>query len=701
MPRKSFREGNDRLGLLRETILEACRLSGLDHICSMVADTVLSLEPQSYVAVSLADQPGGDIRVRALAGLGALAEKVASLLGRDPTEVVISPDRMGSRSHLYTTGRLERIPGGLAALAEGTVPRTVCRAVERLGGIREVLTVGFALDSRPCGGIILFRRTLEPVEDAGLVETLASMLSLILHRRSAEMEVDRSRKLYKALVEASPEAVASTDLKGRFVFVSRKKAELMGLEDPEELIGREAFSTLLPEERARARRDMAATLEHGTHTTGEYLVRRADGSTLPVEFSASVLRDGEGAPCGFVTLTRDISRRREAEAERERLLHSVQEAQKMEALGRLAGGVAHDFNNMLGVIMGQCDLIGGAASGSAEVRRGLKRISQAAGRAREMTSQLLSFGRKQVLTPGPLSLDRLVDDLCGMTDRLVGEEIETEVRHGSSVPPISVDSAGLERALLNLIINARDAMPEGGRLTISTRRLEVSGKADPDFPDLDEGEYAAVAVRDTGTGMDRETVSRVFDPFYTTKQDSGGTGLGLAMLYGFVGQSGGTVRVESTPEEGSLFEMAFPGSDAGGEAHEHPGSEERPVQGGSETVLLAEDEASLLEVLRQLLEGLGYRVLCAADGQEAVDVSRGFEGSVDLLLTDVVMPRMDGRTAAARISASRPGIAVLFMSGYTRDLMESGLPELSRCGFIAKPFSLELLAKRIREVLGG
>jgi CheY-like chemotaxis protein len=173
------------------------------------------------------------------------------------------------------------------------------------------------------------------------------------------------------------------------------------------------------------------------------------------------------------------------------------------------------------------------------------------------------------------------------------------------------------------------------------------------------------------------------------------------MLYGFVGQSGGTVRVESTPEEGSLFEMAFPGSNAGGEAHEHPGSEERPVQGGSETVLLAEDEASLLEVLRQLLEGLGYRVLCAADGQEAVDVSRGFEGSVDLLLTDVVMPRMDGRTAAARISASRPGIAVLFMSGYTRDLMESGLPELSRCGFIAKPFSLELLAKRIREVLGG
>ena len=695
------RTGTDRIALLKETIRKACRLSGLDRICSMVADTVLSLEPRSYVAVSLADQPGGDIGVRAVAGLGPLAKRVASLLGRDPTDLVISPDGMGVNSTLYTSGRLERVPGGLATLTEGVFPRPVCRAVEKLGGIREVLTVGFALDSCPCGGIILFRRTGEPVEDAGIIETMASMLSLILHRRSAELEVDRSRKLYRALVEASPEAVASTDLQGRFVFASQKNAELLGLDDPRELVGREAFSTLLPRDRERARRDMAATMELGTHTTGEYLVRRADGSTLPVEFSASLLRDGDGSPCGFVTLTRDVSRRREAEAERERLLHSVQEAQKMEALGRLAGGVAHDFNNMLGVIMGQCDLIEGAASGNTTVRSGLERISQAAERARKMTSQLLSFGRRQVLEPGPLSLDRMVDDLCEMTDRLVGEDIEIEVFHGSSVPRISVDSSGLERAVLNLIINARDAMPRGGRLTISTRRLEVRGRADTQFPDLEEGEYAAVAVEDTGTGMDGEVLRRVFDPFYTTKQEGGGTGLGLAMLYGFVGQSGGAVRVESTPGSGSLFEMAFPRSDEPRQPPRQAGAEEGPVQRGSETVLLAEDEASLLEVLRQLLEGLGYRVLCAADGRKAVEVAEACEGTIDLLLTDVVMPRMDGRTAAARISVSRPGIAVLFMSGYTRDLMESGLPEHSRCGFIAKPFSLELLAKRIREVLAG
>ena len=365
---------------------------------------------------------------------------------------------------------------------------------------------------------------------------------------------------------------------------------------------------------------------------------------------------------------------------RKRLEAELLNAQKLESLGRLAGGVAHDFNNLLTGITGYATLLLERANGDGELRRDLGEIVRAADRAAELTKQLLAFGRRQVLKPRPLDLNTVVDGVRPLLQRLVGEDVQLEVRSASDLGTVRADPGQLEQVIVNLAVNARDAMPDGGRLTIETRNAGAS--------------HVELVCSDTGLGMDEDTVAQIFEPFFTTREQ--GVGLGLASVYGIVHQSSGDVSVASTLGAGTVFTITLP------RVCEKPSAvdptPEPATRPGSETILLVEDEDVVRDLTRRVLERQGYTVLACADGASAVATAEAESRPIDLLLTDVVMPGMRGYEVAKYVAASRPKIRILFMSGYAEETLV-GRPAFSEHPLIEKPFAVEALTRRVREAL--
>ncbi len=419
-----------------------------------------------------------------------------------------------------------------------------------------------------------------------------------------------------------------------------------------------------------------------------------DGRVVWATVSYTHLGGPAGEPRLVLALTEDITERKLAEDERARLEAELRQAQKMEAIGRLAGGVAHDFNNLLTAISGYSEMaMLQVPNGAEELRRDLSEVARAANRAAELTRQLLAFGRKQVLQPRVLDLNVVVREMEAMLRRLIGEHIELRVALASDVDSIHADRGQLEQVLANLAINGRDAMPGGGVLTIETWRVELDERVARSV-ELVPGSYAGLVVSDTGHGMDSETMSRAFEPFFTTKEPGKGTGLGLATVYGIVKQSGGSVTVSSTAGRGARFTILLPSVDA------KPESQPRPAEGalprGSETVLVVEDEAVVRRFVQETLERQGYHVLTARNASDALEqVGDGTE--IDVLLTDVVMPRMSGRELAQRLTEEQPLAKVLYMSGYTED--PAVRADAAAGAFIAKPFGRADLVRKLRELL--
>jgi nitrogen-specific signal transduction histidine kinase/CheY-like chemotaxis protein len=379
---------------------------------------------------------------------------------------------------------------------------------------------------------------------------------------------------------------------------------------------------------------------------------------------------------------------------REQLLQS----QKLEAVGRLAGGVAHDFNNLLTAITGYCDLLLDEIGDAADLRADAEQINRAAERAAGLTRQLLAFSRRQVLLPKVLDLNALVSDVARLLQRLIGEDIELVTRLERSAPRVRLDPGQLEQLIMNLAVNARDSMPRGGRLTIATSTLVIPEADDPEHPGVAAGRYAILTVEDTGVGMTPEMISKIFEPFYTTKDAGKGTGLGLAMTYGIVQQSGGEIRVASQPQQGSAFTVYLPQVDAEIDApaallvHE-------PLR-GSETVLLVEDSETVRTLVRRSLTEHGYAVLDAGSGSEALARARGHADAIDILVTDVVMPQMDGHELAQRLRAMRPELNVLYMSGFSDDVLSRHGVNVREIHLVQKPFAPADLLREIRRALG-
>ena len=383
-------------------------------------------------------------------------------------------------------------------------------------------------------------------------------------------------------------------------------------------------------------------------------------------------------------------------AERERVEGELRQTHKLEAVGRLAGGIAHDFNNLMGVVLGRCSILRSRIAPDDPLRVEVEEIRAAGERAAALTQQLLAFGRAQLLRSEVLDLDRTVDDLVHVLRPLIREDIEIRRVPSAGVGCVEVDRGRIEQVVMNLVINARDAMPAGGVLTVETTRVPDE-QADPSAG-LEPGSYAALSVADTGVGMDEATRSRVFEPFFTTKEEGQGVGLGLSTVYGIVRQSGGGVAVSSTPGQGSRFTVYLPCSARRATEVAPPGGEEPTVR-GSETVLLVEDRQNLRTVLAQLLQDFGYEVLSAGSPQEAIEIVAAHPGTIHVLLTDVVMPRMSGADLARRVTAQRPDVRVLYMSGHAPDaVLRAGVLE-QKAAFLQKPFTPELLASKLREVL--
>jgi two-component system cell cycle sensor histidine kinase/response regulator CckA len=434
---------------------------------------------------------------------------------------------------------------------------------------------------------------------------------------------------------------------------------------------------------------------------GELDFYRKDDGIFPADCVVTLLRDAEGKPSGFLGVGRDISDRKQAEQKRGQLEDQLRAAQKAEAVGSLAGGIAHDFNNLLSVILNYAGFALERMPEGDPIRDDILQVKKAGERAAQLTRQLLAFGRKQVLQPVPLDLNLVLADMEKMLRRIIGEDVDLERVEAPDLGLVTADPGQVEQVIMNLVVNARDAMPEGGKLTLETSNIEVNEEYAARHVAVTPGFYVLLAITDTGCGMDEQTKGRLFEPFFTTKAKGKGTGLGLSTVYGIVKQSGGNIWVYSELGKGTTFKIYLPRELTATVAAtvRHPVVPRRTT--GTETILVVEDEEALREVARRTLGAAGYEVLTAAGGDDALQLSAKRVGDIQLLLTDVVMPGMNGVRLAQKLLAQRPAVKVLYMSGYTDDAMiHHGVLDAGT-NFLSKPFTALGLTWKVREVLDG
>ncbi|HET7893408.1 MAG TPA: PAS domain S-box protein [Candidatus Sulfotelmatobacter sp.] len=514
----------------------------------------------------------------------------------------------------------------------------------------------------------------------------------IRDRLEAAAILRRSEERFSYLIQNLSDVITIVAVDGTMLYHSPSIERVAGYK-PSELLGQSLLSFIHPEDEQAVRSALErVTLKVGSAAPPEYRFRRKDGSWLWMESVGNNLLN-DVAVGGIVVTSRDVTGRRALEEQ-------VRQAQKMEAVGRLAGGIAHDFNNLLMVIRGYAEIVMEEDSATPPVRKSVETIVRTTESAANLTRQLLSFSRKHVFSPQVLDLNALVNQMSEMLLGVLRDEMEFVVKLAPEGCCISADPGQVEQVIMNLVVNARDAMPSGGKLTLETAHVSTDVvRAQRPFG-LPRGNFVMLAVTDTGIGMDIDTQSRIFEPFFTTKRKDEGTGLGLSVVYNIVRSSGGHVRVHSEPGRGTTLRVYFPRVAMAPLPHpvEAPS---RTARGGGETILVAEDQPDLRWMICQFLQQLGYSVLEAKDGGDAVALAEHYKGTIDVLLTDVVMPHLRGSEVARRLSASRPDMRVIFMSGYTEGEFgvapgEDGGPGTT---LLQKPFELDSLALKIREVL--
>ena len=529
-------------------------------------------------------------------------------------------------------------------------------------------------------------------------------------RRKAEAALRESEERYRAFVEQSSEGIfrmeynppvpchLPTDQQlalglknGYLAECNNALAKMYGRVSAQELMGKPLTDFLILNDPG-TKRFMENFIRAGYQTTDQesYEMDSKGQRKIFRNTMSGMVVDGHWVRTWGIT--RDVT-------ERVHLEEQLRNAQQMEAIGRLAGGVAHDFNNILSVIMGHGELLLAVSATDERARDGLEQIRRAAERAASLTQQLLAFGRKQVLQPKVLDLNDVVSDVQKMLSRVIGEDIELIASLHPSLLPVKADPGQVEQVLVNLAVNARDAMPQGGKLIMETSNMEVNGELARDL-ELAAGRYVMLSVADAGHGMDAATLSHIFEPFFTTKPMGKGTGLGLATVYGIVKQSGASIQVKSEVGRGTTFRIYFPAAE--GSTSKRPERvESGKVAGGTETILIAEDEPDLRELTRIFLQGYGYKVLEASNAEQAIQTAEGFSGSIDLLLTDVVMPGMSGRQLAENISSKRPQTKIIYMTGYTDDMVMQYKVLEPGVKLLQKPFTKADLALKVRSTLDG
>jgi two-component system, cell cycle sensor histidine kinase and response regulator CckA len=519
----------------------------------------------------------------------------------------------------------------------------------------------------------------------------------ITERKKAEEALSLSEERYRSMLDTMEEGYAEVDLKGTLTFANNACCSLMGYTH-DEMIGMN-YRTYSSPETVR----FMYEIFHRIYETGEpeFLVDHdiivKGGSVRAHQANVALMRDHSGQPIGFRMLFRDVTDRRKTEDEKAKLKSQLVQAQKMESIGRLAGGVAHDFNNMLGVILGYTELIKLRLPVEDPLLQDIVQIERAAGRSRDITAQLLAFSRKQIIEPKLMDLNDLITSDQNTFARLIGEDVDLRFFPGDHLWKIKADPSQIEQILVNLAVNARDAMPNGGKLTIETANIHLNESYCRDHLGFTPGYYVLLGVSDDGAGMDRETLKYIFEPFFTTKEVGKGTGLGLAMVYGIVKQNNGFINVYSEPGQGTTFKIYLQRSMDGEEILEQ--DNETQLVSGSGKVLLVEDDDMVRKMTTDMLETIGYTVLTTGNPLEALALCENSDTPIDLVITDVVMPGMSGRELRESIKAILPDMKILFMSGYTANvIVHHGVLEHG-VHFLQKPFSMSDLAQKVREAI--
>lgn len=548
---------------------------------------------------------------------------------------------------------------------------------------------GELINKRKDGSLYIEEQTITPVRnEKGQIINFIAIKQDVTERKKAEDALAKSAERYRTFVENAHDVIFSHDLNGNFTAVNKAVEGITGYKR-KEILKMNIRETLSPEQYDKAL-SMTKRMLSGEHVETfelEFIVKRK--RILTAEVNAKLILQN-GVPVGVQGIARDIT-------ERKQLEEKLRQAQKMEAIGQLTGGIAHDFNNLLTAINGYCDLTILKANPHDNSYSYLHEIKKAGERAASLTRQLLAFSRKQILQTKVIDLNVVISDLKKMLKRVIGEDLELFTVLSPELGKIKADHGQIEQVIMNLAVNSRDAMPEGGKLIIETHNIYLDDGYATNHIDIETGHYVMLTISDTGVGMDRETQSHIFEPFFTTKEIGRGTGLGLATVYGIVRQSKGYITLYSEVGIGTTFKIYLPRIDE--ETEEEKEFEQSLPPQGTETILLVEDDVMVRELVTTILEDKGYKILVASNGKNALSICEQHDEPIHLLLTDVIMPEMNGRKLAKELSKLRPKMKVIYMSGYTDNvvLLQKILAE--ETNFIQKPFAPKLFARKVRDVL--
>ncbi len=525
---------------------------------------------------------------------------------------------------------------------------------------------------------------------AGRLLALEGFIADISERRKAEEALRQSEERYRLALQATQEIMYDWDVPNDAFFWNPNLTGVLGYAPHEMRSLEQCMSQVHPEDVARVRREVAAALGYGEVFSSEYRQRRKSGEFAILLNRGLILRGPDGTATRMVGAISDLTASKQ-------LQDQLRQVQKIEAVGRLAGGIAHDFNNLLTALLGSTELLQRRLADDNLAQQELATIHRTARRAADFTHGLLAFARRQVLEPVNLDLNGFISEALPMLRRMIPENIQIDFRGGDVLAAVRADRGQLTQIVMNLCANARDAMPDGGTITVSTHNVTADTAFAESHPGSKPGRYVGLVVADSGSGIERQDLDHIFEPFFTTKERGKGTGLGLSTVYGIVKQHGGYIYADSRPGAGATFSVYLPAIAAPGELPEV--SAEGIARGGRETILVVEDEAEVRQILVQALTGFGYRVYEAADGVDALSLLRSENGRIELVLTDVVMPRMGGMELCQAARAITPGVRFLFSSGYTEDSVHVGFVKKEGIFFLAKPYGIDTLARKVREVL--
>ncbi|MBA2882085.1 PAS domain S-box-containing protein [Desulfosalsimonas propionicica] len=531
--------------------------------------------------------------------------------------------------------------------------------------------------------------------EKGKIDFIQGFATDITERKQAEEALRESEATYRALFENSLDAIFLTVPDGRVLAANKAACEMMGMTESEIIAG--GRDGVVDETDPRLSEALKQRALNGNFK-GELNFKRKDGTRFPVEISTGIYQDRLGNERTCI-IARDITERRQAEAEHESLQQQLLQSQKMESVGRLAGGIAHEFNNMLSIINGYAEMMADVLSPTEPMYDNARKIGDAGKRSAVIIRKLLAFARKQAITPEVMNLNDSISSMLKMLEKTIGENIDLFWKPEKNAWLIKMDFSQLDQILINLVVNARDAFYEGGEVIIETKNVEFDKEYCGGHPGFVPGQYVMLAVSDNGCGMSKEVQSHLFEPFFTTKEMGRGTGLGLPTVYGIAKQNNGFVNVYSEPGEGTSFKVYFLRHKEGDAVDSSADEEKSPVKGNGETILILEDEEEVLGIARLMLEKLGYKVLTAETPNKAMALAEAHLNQIDLLITDIVMPEMNGRDFANQLKELYPDVKILFMSGYTDNVIAHHNMESEDLLFIEKPFTLKDISLKVREAL--